>query len=167
MPGCNKENPPYPDTPRLTLVRTPAPITTEAPRGQWSMLMARAQDGDRDAYRSLLTEVEPYVRSIAFRYLNSSSDLEDAVQDVLRAARANQVQVRSSGGLPGLLADGPFRSHPHPAQFRRRAGELARFPRACEPQLVDGRSDERAGVSNQRRLANANAAPQQHDARIQ
>lgn len=47
------------------------------------MLMARAQDGDRDAYRTLLTEVEPYVRSIAIRYLNSSSDLEDAVQDVL------------------------------------------------------------------------------------
>lgn len=47
------------------------------------MLMARAQDGDREAYRTLLTEIEPYVRSIAIRYLNSSSDLEDAVQDVL------------------------------------------------------------------------------------
>jgi RNA polymerase sigma-70 factor (ECF subfamily) len=47
------------------------------------MLMARAQDGDREAYRRLLTEVEPYIRSIAFRYLKSSSDLEDAVQDVL------------------------------------------------------------------------------------
>ncbi|ANW03911.1 RNA polymerase subunit sigma [Bradyrhizobium icense] len=45
--------------------------------------MARAQDGDREAYRTLLTEVEPYVRSIAIKYLRSSSDLEDAVQDVL------------------------------------------------------------------------------------
>jgi RNA polymerase sigma factor (sigma-70 family) len=45
--------------------------------------MARAQDGDREAYRTLLTEVEPYVRSIAVKYLGSSSDLEDAVQDVL------------------------------------------------------------------------------------
>lgn len=83
MPGCSKENPPYPNTPRLTLVRAPAPITSQASGGQWTMLMARAQDGDREAYRTLLTEIEPYVRSIAIRYLNSSSDLEDAVQDVL------------------------------------------------------------------------------------
>jgi RNA polymerase sigma-70 factor (ECF subfamily) len=45
--------------------------------------MTRAQDGDREAYRTLLTEIEPYVRSIAIKYLGSSSDLEDAVQDVL------------------------------------------------------------------------------------
>ena len=87
MPGCNKEHPPYPDTPRLTLVRTP-PGTSQSSGGQWSMLMARAQDGDREAYRNLLTQVEPYVRSIAFRYLNSSSDLEDAVQDVLMTVHA-------------------------------------------------------------------------------
>jgi RNA polymerase sigma-70 factor, ECF subfamily len=43
MPGCSKEHPPYPDTPRLTLVRTPAPVTSQASPGQWSMLMARAQ----------------------------------------------------------------------------------------------------------------------------
>lgn len=61
------------------------PEARQATRGQsnWSMLMARAQDGDREAYRSLLTEVEPYVRSIAVRYLSRSADMEDAVQDVL------------------------------------------------------------------------------------
>jgi RNA polymerase sigma-70 factor (ECF subfamily) len=83
MPGCSKEHPPYPDAPRLTLVRTPAPVAGQDSRGNWSVLMARAQEGDREAYRTLLTEVEPYVRSIAIRYLRSSSDLEDAVQDVL------------------------------------------------------------------------------------
>ncbi|UPK02544.1 sigma factor [Bradyrhizobium sp. 170] len=83
MPGCSKENPPYSETSRPTLVRTPASITGQGSRGQWSALMARAQDGDREAYCTLLTEVEPYVRSIAIKYLGSSSDLEDAVQDVL------------------------------------------------------------------------------------
>ncbi len=83
MPGCRKENPPYPDTPRLTLVRTPAQDRERAAGAQWSVLMARAQDGDREAYRALLTQIEPYIRSIAVRYLGSSSDLEDAVQDVL------------------------------------------------------------------------------------
>lgn len=83
MPDHRKEDPPYQDTPRLTLVRTPAQDSSRAPGAQWSELMARAQDGDRDAYRSLLTQIEPYIRSIAVRYLGSSSDLEDAVQDVL------------------------------------------------------------------------------------
>jgi RNA polymerase sigma-70 factor (ECF subfamily) len=45
--------------------------------------MACAQDGDRNAYRTLLTEIEPYIRSIAIRYLSRSADMEDAVQDVL------------------------------------------------------------------------------------
>jgi hypothetical protein len=48
------------------------------------MLMAPAQDGDREAYRRLLTEVEPCIRSIA-----------------------------TSGRLPCMLADGPFRNHQH------------------------------------------------------
>jgi RNA polymerase sigma-70 factor (ECF subfamily) len=45
--------------------------------------MSCAQDGDRDAYRKLLTEIEPYIRSIAIGYLSRSADVEDAVQDVL------------------------------------------------------------------------------------
>lgn len=45
--------------------------------------MARAQDGDRQAYRTLLEEIEPYVRSIATRCFRQAADIEDAVQDVL------------------------------------------------------------------------------------
>jgi RNA polymerase sigma-70 factor (ECF subfamily) len=83
MPGCNKGDRRLPETPKLTLVRTPAPVAERASRDRWSGLMARAQDGDRAAYRALLTAVEPYVRSIAIKYLRCSGDLEDAVQDVL------------------------------------------------------------------------------------
>jgi len=82
MPGCSKENPSYPEPPRLALVSSNIKRTA---RGQsdWSKLMACAQGGDREAYRTLLKEVEPYVRSIASRYLSSPIDMEDAVQDVL------------------------------------------------------------------------------------
>jgi len=33
----------------------------------WSGLMARAQDGDRHAYRALLEDMTPYVRALAAR----------------------------------------------------------------------------------------------------
>src|SRR6516165_8131212 len=49
----------------------------------WSTLMARAQDGDRQAYRTLLEDLAPYVRSLAARCFKEASDVEDAVQDVL------------------------------------------------------------------------------------
>lgn len=90
MPSCSKENPPYPNTPRLTLVTSSAPDTKRASSGQsdWSALMAKAQDGDRDAYRSLLKQIEPYVRSIAARCFNRAADAEDVVQDVLLTVHA-------------------------------------------------------------------------------
>lgn len=89
MPSSGKENPPYPNSPRLTLV-TSIVLDNKRTGGQsdWSMLMARAQDGDRDAYRSLLKEIEPYVRSIAGRCFNRPTDTEDVVQDVLLTVHA-------------------------------------------------------------------------------
>jgi RNA polymerase sigma-70 factor (ECF subfamily) len=50
--------------------------------------MARAQAGDRLAYGHLLAEIVPYLRSIASRYLGSSPDLEDAVQEILLSVHA-------------------------------------------------------------------------------
>lgn len=49
----------------------------------WSILMARAQEGDRAAYHRLLQEITPYLRSLAARRHRDPSDIEDAVQDVL------------------------------------------------------------------------------------
>jgi len=69
----------------LTLVAGSA--TAHAPkadeRPDWSKLMARAQDGDREAYRVLLEGVAPYLRSLAGRCFKEAADAEDAVQDVL------------------------------------------------------------------------------------
>jgi RNA polymerase sigma-70 factor, ECF subfamily len=49
----------------------------------WSTRMALAQGGDREQYRALLKEIEPYVRSIAGRCFKHPADAEDALQDVL------------------------------------------------------------------------------------
>lgn len=49
----------------------------------WAILMARAQAGDRGAYRSLLQDVVPYLRAIARRHLHQEDDVDDAVQEIL------------------------------------------------------------------------------------
>ena len=68
----------------LTLVPTAAD-ESQNPGGaeDWSRLMARAQDGDRAAYRMLLDDITPYLRSLAGRCFNQPVDVEDAVQDAL------------------------------------------------------------------------------------
>ncbi|MBB1088425.1 sigma-70 family RNA polymerase sigma factor [Lysobacter sp. SG-8] len=61
----------------------PAPGDTDTapPTVAWDELMARAQDGDRIAYRTLLTGITPYLHAIARRYLGPDTD--DAVQEIL------------------------------------------------------------------------------------
>lgn len=49
----------------------------------WSVLMARAQAGNRDAYRHLLEAITPYLRSLVVRHIANRSDAEDTVQDIL------------------------------------------------------------------------------------
>lgn len=49
----------------------------------WSISMARAQAGDRDAYRHLLEAITPYLRGLAARRLGNRNDVEDTVQDIL------------------------------------------------------------------------------------
>jgi RNA polymerase sigma-70 factor (ECF subfamily) len=82
MPGYIKEDPPSPGAPKLALVSTDRERSSRGP-SDWSRLMAGAQDGDREAYRVLLKEVEPFIRSMAIKYLSRPADLEDTVQDVL------------------------------------------------------------------------------------
>jgi RNA polymerase sigma factor (sigma-70 family) len=54
-----------------------------ADASDWSHLMGRAQQGDRDAYHRLLTEVTPYLRALARRNGVMSAEVEDVVQDTL------------------------------------------------------------------------------------
>jgi RNA polymerase sigma-70 factor (ECF subfamily) len=50
--------------------------------------MARAQDGDRLAYRTLLQDVTPWLRALSSRCFREQCDIEDAVQDVLLTIHA-------------------------------------------------------------------------------
>jgi len=54
----------------------------------WSGLMARAQNGDRRAYRALLEDMTPYLRAMAARCFKEPSDAEDTVQDILLTVHA-------------------------------------------------------------------------------
>jgi RNA polymerase sigma-70 factor (ECF subfamily) len=54
----------------------------------WTILMARAQDGDGTAYLRLLQQVAPYLRALAARRHRNPADVEDAVQDVLLTLHA-------------------------------------------------------------------------------
>src|SRR5437899_2218115 len=82
----------------ITLVAEAAPASASDSRSErerppareldWSIYMARAQAGDRDAYRRLLEDLTPYLRSIAARHFQNSGDIEDTVQEVLLTVHA-------------------------------------------------------------------------------
>jgi RNA polymerase sigma-70 factor, ECF subfamily len=73
----------------LTLVASSASRSAASGnRRDWSGLMARAQDGDRHAYRALLQDMTPYLRALASRCFKDPRDTEDAVQDVLLTVHA-------------------------------------------------------------------------------
>src|SRR6266404_4990198 len=84
MPIRYKPAASQPNMPRLTLVSP----TKSIGHLDWSKLMARAQEGDREAYRTLLQEIEPYIRSVSTRCFRQAIDVEDAVQDVLLTVHA-------------------------------------------------------------------------------
>jgi RNA polymerase sigma-70 factor (ECF subfamily) len=67
--------------------------------------MAHAQTGDGDAYRRLLEEITPYLRSLAAKRHREPNDVEDVVQDILltvHAIRHTYDPTRPSG--PWLVA---------------------------------------------------------------
>ena len=74
--------------PRACVQRN-VPSGRQAPaRAEWSTLMARAQEGDQQAYRDLLRQIAPYIRSLARRAGLAPDDCGDAVQDVLLTLHA-------------------------------------------------------------------------------
>lgn len=70
--------------------RSPTNATRSRPDDApaWSTLMARAQDGDAVAYRRLLEDVTPYLRSLVTRHRALAGETEDVVQDVLLTLHA-------------------------------------------------------------------------------
>ena len=68
----------------LTLVSDNLAVPPVVRELDWSILMAHAQKGERDAYRRLLGEITPYVRSLAAKRHRDDYGIEDKVQDVLQ-----------------------------------------------------------------------------------
>ncbi len=50
---------------------------------EWPALMARAQDGDRQAYEAVLRQATPYIRAVVRRMHAAPDRVEEVVQDVL------------------------------------------------------------------------------------
>lgn len=95
-------------------------------RQDWSALMRRAQDGDRDAYAALLHAIVPYLRHLATRNQIAASDVEDVVQDILLTVhdiRHTYNPIRPFG--PWLVAIARRRIIDH---LRRGARARAREP---------------------------------------
>jgi len=65
------------------VIATDSTPPDNAPPDEWPALMARAQAGDQDAYRSLLAALVPGLRARCRAVLRDATEAEDAVQDVL------------------------------------------------------------------------------------
>jgi RNA polymerase sigma-70 factor (ECF subfamily) len=92
-------------------------------RSDWSVLMARAQAGDSNSYRRLLTEISPYLRSLVAARHRDRRDVEDTVQDILltvHAVRQTYDPARPFG--PWLVAIAQRRIVDHLRKRGRHAG---------------------------------------------
>ena len=132
-----------PNPPPLALVKSPCGSedgAADADRSRiasaereldWSILMARAQGGDGEAYRRLLVSIAPYVRSLAARHHRDAADIEDTVQDALLTVHAvRQTYDPSRPFGPWLVAIARRRIVDRlRRQGRRRAREVPLEPR--------------------------------------
>lgn len=94
------------------------------PEVDWSILMARAQGGDRVAYVRLLESVTPVLRAHVSRWHDEPADQEDVVQDILltlHTIRHTYDPARPFG--PWLLAIASRRAVD---RIRRRSRQRAR-----------------------------------------
>ena len=87
--------------------------------------MARAQDGDRDAYRALLEDVTPLVLGWLRRWLGDSPDLADVYQETLvHLHRARHTYDPSRAFEPWLYALARHCAIDHRRKLRRRMPEV-------------------------------------------
>ena len=78
-------------------------MASDAPGQNWDRLMAAAQVGDANAYRTLLSELAPWLRRYYARRLPATMT-EDAVQDVLLAVHEKRHTYNPARPLGPWLA---------------------------------------------------------------
>lgn len=125
----------------------------------WSILMSRAQAGDAEAYRRLLEEITPYLRSIMARQHRDACDVEDSVQDTLltlHAIRASYDPSRPFG--PWLVAIAKRRSIDHLRRRSRRQARETALTQAHEG--IGEQPPSRDGFENQDLFAAIESLPE-------
>ena len=91
-------------------------------RAEW---MARAQDGDREAYRALLDDVRPLVLAWLRRWLDDEADLADVYQDTLvHLHRARHTYDAARPFEPWLFALARHCAADHGRRLRQRTREV-------------------------------------------
>ncbi len=120
----------------------------------WTILMARAQDGDAAAYLRLLEEITPYLRFRTARYHRDPRDIEDTVQDILltvHSVRQTYDPTRPFG--PWLVGIANRRAFDRlRRQGRQRAHE---FPLTSEHEAVAAAADNTETIADRHRLEGA------------
>ncbi len=120
----------------------------------WTILMARAQDGDSAAYLRLLQEIAPYLRARASRYHHDPQDIEDTVQDILltiHSVRQTYDPTRPFGPWFAGIADRRAFDRLR-RQGRQRLHEV---PMTNEHEAVEGTEPDLDLVADHRRLRGA------------
>jgi RNA polymerase sigma-70 factor (ECF subfamily) len=120
----------------------------------WTILMARAQDGDNSAYLRLLQEITPYLRSLARRWHKDHWDIEDTVQDILltlHSIRHTYDPARPFG--PWLVGIASRRAID---RLRRRGRQILReAPLTAEHETTAASADNSDDVLGKHRLTEA------------
>jgi RNA polymerase sigma-70 factor (ECF subfamily) len=154
---------------RLSLVTPqdsqPSDETTERYELDWTILMARSQDGDASAYVRLLEEITPYLRYRASRFHQNPLDVEDTVQDILLTVHTvRQTYDPSRPFGPWLVGIANRRAFDRlKRQGRRRAHEV---PFSDEHEAVPAESADIDTMMDSKRLEEAicNLPPAQQQA---
>jgi len=103
----------------------------------WSQLMAKAQNGDQDAYAELLREILPVLRAVARRQHRNLDRAEDVVQDVLltiHRVRHTYDPNRSFRGWVFTIA------RRRSIDALRKTGRLSKFEESAEQSVIEGAS---------------------------
>jgi RNA polymerase sigma factor (sigma-70 family) len=131
----------------------------------WSVLMGRAQQGDREAYRRLLTEITPYLRAMARRGGVPPAEIEDAVQDILLTVDAirHTFDARRPFG-PWIATIAQRRLVEHHRRRRRRREVEAEFEMQQETFADAGTNSIQSVGSRQLRRAIERLPPVQQQA---
>lgn len=120
----------------------------------WTILMARAQDGDTVAYLRLLEGITPYLRSLARRWHRDPWDIEDTVQDILLTLHSiRQTYDPSRPFGPWLVGIAHRRAVD---RLRRRGRQTKReAPFTAFEEGIAATSDENDGMLDKRKLNEA------------